>query len=65
MLNGVNRAAFDYNGEKWIALIIAKSPLGRIGKPEEIASVVSFLGSDASSYMNGIELIADAGASQT
>ena len=31
----------------------AKTPLGRIGRPEEVASVVSFLMSDAASYLTG------------
>lgn len=61
MLNGVNRAAFGDNAEEGIAFLTAKSPLGRIGEPEEIAFVVSFLANDASS----IELFADGGASQT
>jgi NAD(P)-dependent dehydrogenase (short-subunit alcohol dehydrogenase family) len=39
------------------------APLQRIGQPEEIASVVAFLLSDASSYINGADIVADGGAS--
>jgi NAD(P)-dependent dehydrogenase (short-subunit alcohol dehydrogenase family) len=39
-------------------------PLGRVGKPEEIASAVLFLGSSESSFVNGIDLVADGGLSQ-
>jgi len=34
----------------------AMVPIGRIGKPEEIASAAVFLGSDESSYITGIDL---------
>lgn len=33
--------------------MVEKVPLGRLGKPEEIASVYAFLASDDSSYLNG------------
>ncbi len=42
----------------------SKSPIGRIGRPEELAKVACFLASDDSSYVNGIELFADGGLTQ-
>jgi NAD(P)-dependent dehydrogenase (short-subunit alcohol dehydrogenase family) len=36
----------------------------RVGQPEEIAAVVVFLASDASSFMTGTEVFADGGAEQ-
>jgi len=38
-------------------------PMKRIGKPEEIASVVAFLGSDAAAYLTGQVLRVDGGLS--
>jgi NAD(P)-dependent dehydrogenase (short-subunit alcohol dehydrogenase family) len=37
------------------------TPLGRNGKPEEIANVVSFLVSDKASFANGATFIIDGG----
>ncbi|WP_454791108.1 SDR family NAD(P)-dependent oxidoreductase [Mycolicibacterium lutetiense] len=36
-------------------------PRGKMGRPEEIASVALFLASDDSSYVNGMELVVDGG----
>lgn len=36
-------------------------PIGRLGQPEEIASVVAFLASDESSLMTGAEVVVDGG----
>ena len=37
-------------------------PRRAMGRPDEIASVAVFLASDGSSYVNGMELVADGGA---
>lgn len=43
------------------AQISAAAPLGRVGTPEEIAEVVAFLASSASSFVTGSCFIADGG----
>src|SRR5580693_9357556 len=37
-------------------------PLGRLGQPDEVAKVASFLASEDASFVNGIELFVDGGA---
>ena len=44
--------------------MIAQIPLGRMGRPEEVAAAALFLASDESSFVNGIELFADGGMAQ-
>ena len=39
-------------------------PMGRLGRPEEIATVALFLASDDSSFVTGIELFVDGGTAQ-
>ena len=38
-----------------------RTPMGRLGTPDEVASVILFLASDASSFMTGSDVIADGG----
>jgi NAD(P)-dependent dehydrogenase (short-subunit alcohol dehydrogenase family) len=50
--------------EQFKASQVGTIPLGRIGSPEDVAKVVSFLASDDSSYVTGIELSVDGGMAQ-
>ena len=49
----INTAMTDKIDEKYKEAIIAKIPSNRLGKPEDIANAVTFLGSDHSDYING------------
>jgi NAD(P)-dependent dehydrogenase (short-subunit alcohol dehydrogenase family) len=50
--------------EQFKASQVAAVPLHRIGSPDEVAKVVSFLASDESSFITGIELFVDGGMAQ-
>ena len=46
------------------AALATQIPLGRLGQPDEVARVASFLASEDASFVNGIELFVDGGAAQ-
>jgi NAD(P)-dependent dehydrogenase (short-subunit alcohol dehydrogenase family) len=50
--------------QQFQAGLIASTPMGRLGTPDEIAKAVVFLASDDSSYITGIELFVDGGMAQ-
>ena len=50
-----------YEGSERHREMLANTPMGRLGTPEEIAGVVAFLGSDDAGYMTGSEVYADGG----
>jgi NAD(P)-dependent dehydrogenase (short-subunit alcohol dehydrogenase family) len=47
----------------YLESLAGRTPLGRIGRPEEIAAAVVFLLSDAASFMTGSTLVVDGGLS--
>jgi NAD(P)-dependent dehydrogenase (short-subunit alcohol dehydrogenase family) len=49
--------------ERVAAGFAAAIPMGRIGTPQEVAKGILFLASDDASYLTGVELVIDGGAS--
>jgi NAD(P)-dependent dehydrogenase (short-subunit alcohol dehydrogenase family) len=49
------------NNPGFVERLAQKSPMGRFGKPEEIAGAIAFLVSDAASYITGQNIAVDGG----
>ena len=62
--SGLKGAAPAGHQQEFLAGMAARVPMGRVGRPEEIAAAVVFLASDESSYMTGAELPVDGGVVQ-
>lgn len=61
---GMRSIGSQAGGEQYKAAIAAAVPTGRFGEAEEMAEVVAFLASDASSYISGADIQADGGWAQ-
>jgi NAD(P)-dependent dehydrogenase (short-subunit alcohol dehydrogenase family) len=44
--------------------MVSTIPMGRMGKPEEVAKAALYLASDDSSFVTGIEMFVDGGRAQ-
>ena len=62
IFNGLNQSKEEI--EQLKKSLITSVPMGRMGSTDEIAKVVSFLASDESSFVTGIELFVDGGMAQ-
>ena len=54
----------EQQSEQFLKNVLKSTPMGRMGSPDEVAKAVSFLASDDSSYITGIELFVDGGVAQ-
>ena len=48
--------------EKVLESLVAHTPLGRLGKPEDVAGTYVWLASDAASFITGAVISVDGGA---
>jgi 3-oxoacyl-[acyl-carrier protein] reductase len=55
------QSLWEKKGEEEKKRVLSAIPLGRLGTPEEVASVVLFLASDESSYVTGITIDVNGG----
>lgn len=58
----MSAAAFETDSERR-SKVISRTPLGRLGEPEEVAEAAHFLVSDSASFITGVVLPVDGGNS--
>jgi NAD(P)-dependent dehydrogenase (short-subunit alcohol dehydrogenase family) len=56
-----NATRGELDDEAWGREMLARTLMGRFGKPEEVANVALFLASEESSYVTGIDVVVDGG----
>ena len=49
------------NAEEMYQMVLEKHPIGRLGKPEDVAYGVLYLASDESDFVTGSEMVMDGG----
>jgi NAD(P)-dependent dehydrogenase (short-subunit alcohol dehydrogenase family) len=54
--------AAELRGQPAMGALLKRTPIARLGRPEEIAALAVFLASPAASYVTGIDVLADGGA---
>ncbi|WP_344892976.1 SDR family NAD(P)-dependent oxidoreductase [Actinomadura meridiana] len=61
---GITGLVGEGQADAFRASLVAGVPIGRMGRPDEVAAVVAFLASDQSSYVIGANLYVDGGENQ-
>jgi len=56
-----NQTREQLKDPEWAGYMLGKTLLGRLGQPEEVASVALFLASAESSYVTGVDIVVDGG----
>jgi NAD(P)-dependent dehydrogenase (short-subunit alcohol dehydrogenase family) len=57
--------AVGTSAEEYEASFVRDIPLGRVGRPEEMADLVVFLASERASYLTGVSITADGGMTRS
>jgi citronellol/citronellal dehydrogenase len=57
----IDTEGFRAYGDEWIREAERTVPLGRLGRPEEVASVIAFLASAGGRYVTGTTVVVDGG----
>jgi NAD(P)-dependent dehydrogenase (short-subunit alcohol dehydrogenase family) len=61
ILTPMNERIFAEQGEAEMKRLVSREPLGRLGRPEEVAAVVTFLAGDSAAFVSGADIRVDGG----